>query len=100
MSWQENAACLDADPFLFDVRDFHTGSEEPAINAAGRRYCATCPMTRACGEMADDARLQGLYGGIYRRHQHGRYVWRVVVDGAREPQLSDRRSGVNVGWAS
>lgn len=98
--WQESAACRGADPFQFDVRELHTGREEAVIDATGLRYCASCPVVAQCGAMADESRHQGLFAGVYRRHQQGRYVWRVVVEGAPEPQLTDRRSGVRVGWVA
>lgn len=101
MSWQDNAACRGADPRAFDIREIHTGREEETIDAAALRYCATCPVIASCAAMADESRHQGLFAGVYRRHQQGRYVWRIALRGAPEPQLTDRRSGVRgAAWAS
>ena len=100
MTWQENAACIGAEPTAFDVFELHTTKEWTAIDNAGRIYCSSCPVMRECAELADENRHVGLFGGVYRRVQQGRYTWRVVADGAREPQLTDRRSGVKTGWTA
>ena len=100
MTWQQNAACVGAEPTLFDVVDLHTKTEWSVIDNAGRTYCSGCPVMRECAQLGDKNLHTGLYGGVYRRVQQGRYKWRLVADGAREPQLIDRRPAVKTGGSA
>lgn len=90
--WQENAACLAADPNDFAPVDLHTTAENTRIDTAAHRWCATCPVVQTCARFADDNRLIGLWGGVYRWVSAGRYLWRTITVGAVEPQLVDRRT--------
>jgi hypothetical protein len=96
--WREQAACVGADSELFAPLERHTDTEWAAIDYAANTYCTGCPALIECGQFADQDRLTGIYGGTYRRIKHGRYVTRVIADGAQAPQLTDRRSGVRNGW--
>jgi hypothetical protein len=99
-AWRDQAACIGADPTRFDVVELHSTTEMTRIEAAALQYCTGCPVLQECGATADQSRLWGLWGGTYRRVQQGRYRWHVLVDGAPEPQLTDRRTGVKVGWVA
>jgi WhiB family transcriptional regulator, redox-sensing transcriptional regulator len=64
MDWRERAACADADPEVF----FPVGEQgSPGYDAAVReamRYCARCPVRRACLAYAVDAEeVYGVFGG-------------------------------------
>lgn len=56
-SWQQDAACRDADPALFFAND--DGNQKAALE-----LCATCPVRRPCLEHALATREPyGIWGG-------------------------------------
>lgn len=97
-SWQTQAACRVADPAQFDVLDFHTPETEMEAELTALVWCTGCPVLVECAEFADINRHVGIYGGVQRRVQQGRYVRLPLFKGAPLGELPDRRSGVRIGW--
>ena len=64
-NWKLRAACLDADPGLFESRGPGELNWTMTI-ATARRYCETCPVIESCAAAADKGRDSGLWGGSYR----------------------------------
>lgn len=63
--WQRHAACVGADPTLFDIVErVHNPPVEVVFAAI--RYCAGCPSRAACNEEAEAGQLLGLWSGKWR----------------------------------
>lgn len=64
--WRSRAACLGADPWLFDGEN-----EADELEALG--YCRGCPVTGQCLEWArTDRRFSGVAGGrVWGRNRKG-----------------------------
>src|SRR5260370_17811759 len=61
-NWREDAACRDADPYLF----FPIGTTGPALRQiqAAKRICRTCPAQTLCLAWAlDHGVTDGVWGG-------------------------------------
>lgn len=55
--WRADAACLGADPWLFD-------GENASDRAAAMDYCRRCPVTRQCLDwVRRDRKFVGVAGG-------------------------------------
>lgn len=68
-SWQEDAACRDADPDLFFAND-------DATQRAALALCASCPVRQTCLEHALATREPyGIWGGA-DEHERKRLVRR------------------------
>lgn len=69
MGWQQDAACLDEDPRLFDApkrADRNIGGRTPAFLrrlAAAQRVCDRCTVRLPCLTAAIDAGDEGIRGG-------------------------------------
>jgi hypothetical protein len=98
MTWRDKAACHGANPNLFDARNFYTPTDWETIEQGATTYCSACPVREDCRAEGDNYRHWGTWGAVHRRVRQGRYVWDVLVEGATEPQLTDRRTGVHKGW--
>ncbi|MFZ0324199.1 MAG: WhiB family transcriptional regulator [Actinomycetes bacterium] len=63
MAWQDDSACMDADPELFFPIG-STGDAVPQISAA-KAICRTCPVVGRCLEYALSSRQDfGVWGGM------------------------------------
>jgi len=78
LEWRKRAACLGADPHVFDPLAAHGNRVLPAaIAAAALRYCANCPVLAQCRDEADaNHYLVGLWGGAYRTRRSDRHIGR------------------------
>jgi hypothetical protein len=96
VTWRDQAACAGVDEVF--VPD-HTDATRMQGLADG--FCHGCPAMASCGAYADEQRAAGLWGGVFRHRaaETGRYRWHVLVKGAPEPRLTDRRS-VKVSWGA
>lgn len=72
-SWRRNAACLDADPTVFDVNTRAPGWQDRARQVA-HRWCRTCSVLEECRTDPWTAHANGVI-------QAGRFQSRT----AREP---------------
>lgn len=81
--WQYRARCRGLDLNLF-VPDGKVGGEARRAHAWAARFCASCPVTRQCLELAltaeGNAPAQsrfGVYGGLSPDQRHDLYRRRV-----------------------
>lgn len=61
--WQDSAGCLKEDPELF----FPKGDSGPWLLKIeqAKAVCRACPVVEACGQWADDNRVEyGIFGGL------------------------------------
>lgn len=61
--WQSKAACLDADPSLFDYPDSDSRYGVKLLNEA-KRICAGCPVRMSCLADAQASLDNGIRGGF------------------------------------
>lgn len=92
--------CADGEPEAFFV-DGWTTTEQAALTATANRFCGSCPLLVACGELADRDRLWGLWSGSYRVVSQGQYKRRPLIPNAPLGDLPVRPVGAHVGrWAA
>lgn len=60
--WQLDAACYGMDRELFF-------DDSQAVQTL-RRICATCPVSTACRDYAEEHRLSGFWGGTTEKERH------------------------------
>lgn len=60
-TWQEDAACHDADPELFAV-----DHDQQLAEAVIHRWCVGCPVTEQCRAYAEQTSSVGVWGGELR----------------------------------
>lgn len=73
MTWRRDAACIGADPTLFDeqypdnrYRGRWSARQEKQIVSTITRYCGTCPVVAHCWLEAERDRETGIRGGQLR----------------------------------
>lgn len=95
-TWQDRAACLDADPELFYAPG--DWDHAPARAAAAKTWCATCPVRTECLDDAlrgDDK--HGIRGGMTptERDHHKRSARRrqPITHGTEKGFLQHKRRG-------
>ncbi|MCF7550998.1 WhiB family transcriptional regulator [Pseudonocardia sp. WMMC193] len=98
MSWRDEAACRDApDPDeFFPKTSKGPGSGESGVSRVrrlARKWCARCPVLDECAAEADEDKLIGLWGGVYRYGGAGRYQWTKVLAVAPDPRPRPRKPG-------
>lgn len=71
MTWQERAACRDADPAAF-IPDF--GPSDRTARTARFVCLSQCGVTDRCRTFGDSLQATGLFGGVYREHTSDDYV--------------------------
>ena len=68
-AWREDAACIQADPRLFDERPSLAprkwGIPGELVEVA-ETFCRQCPVRRECAAEADANEYSGIAGGTYR----------------------------------
>jgi WhiB family redox-sensing transcriptional regulator len=66
MTWQEQAACIGADPELFwqEPVKGRPGAAPTDPHAEARAICAVCPVIAQCLKWATDNREYGFLGGM------------------------------------
>lgn len=64
--WMADAACIGTDPDAFTVND--SGQITRENRWVMERICGGCPVREQCGQLADEERLQGIWGGVARSH--------------------------------
>lgn len=82
-SWQQQARCRGLDTELF-IPDGKVGTNARKQHNWAASFCATCPVTRQCLEMAlkaeksDPAQNRfGVYGGLTPDQRHDLYRKRI-----------------------
>lgn len=88
--WQDDALCHDAPTELF-FPDVRAGSNPHlSVGPVAEHWCRVCPVRAQCGEFADEYRLVGLWGGVWRtisvRSSYTRLP--LVADAARAAQTT------------
>lgn len=68
--WADEAACIGADPEIFDPKSTNEYLDE---NAEWRKYCPQCPIKDLCIEQikASTVRPVGIFGGHLFSFKHG-----------------------------
>lgn len=100
MTWQQDAACVGADPARFEPIDRWEPNLELELQETARTFCRGCPVLKDCAAYADRNRHGGIWGGSYRPGATNKYTARALIAEAPELVLTDRRSGVRTGWAA
>jgi hypothetical protein len=61
--WQNDAACIVADPVIFFTEEHYPKREYLKPDAEWRQYCPSCPVREACLQAARDSESVGTWGG-------------------------------------
>lgn len=75
--WRTRAACVGADPRLFNERELPNTGRRPRrvpaeVYTVGRQYCGACPVREQCAAEADALDHDGVWGGVYRTSTNSR----------------------------
>lgn len=95
--WRERAACQTADYALFDPPTTGEASGrhgQPARVLSAVRICAECPVTMECYRAAYQLRMQGVWGGVFRRGDSSNsqaYTSEIVIDPESGEVVTARR---------
>ncbi|MFZ1249310.1 MAG: WhiB family transcriptional regulator [Candidatus Saccharimonadales bacterium] len=101
-SWQDNAACLGADPELFFYQEGERGLKKRARETTALNFCKVCPVVDECLDFAVSNDITfGLWGGMPEKVRT-QYVVKELQNSAvrqaiaanHESELLGLRSGV------
>jgi Transcription factor WhiB len=91
VSWRDRAACAGAPLDVFFPESQH---ERDGAGEVAERWCAGCPVTRACREAADLYRDLGVRAGVLGRADNGAYRRDLLLPDVELAALPPR-----AGWA-